>query len=91
MKKKSQAITPDYNEWRKNRYRIFNEKINHFKDHPRYEWLRKYANDAMNANEGYGYLQIQGEDFIKRIEKMPLDYIKDWLDGKNKLEWRNNL
>lgn len=91
MKKKSQAIIPDYNEWRKNRYRIFNEKISHFKDHPRYEWLRKYANDAMNANESCGYLQIKGEDFIKRIEKMPLDYIKDWLDGKNKLEWRNDL
>ena len=24
---------------------------------------------------------------IKRIEEMPLDYIRDWLDGKNQLEW----
>lgn len=24
---------------------------------------------------------------LKRIEEMPLDYIRDWLDGKNQLEW----
>ena len=34
-----------------------------------------------------GYLMIKAEDFIKRIEEMPLDYIRDWLDGKNQLEW----
>ena len=61
--------------------------INSFKDHPKYEWLRKYADDAMNANEGFGYMMIKGADFIERIEKMPLDHIRDWLDGKNQLEW----
>lgn len=82
---------PDYKEWRKNRYRVFNDKINSFKDHPKFEWLRKYADDAMNANEGFGYLMIKGADFIERIEKMPLEYIRDWLDGKNKLEWQEEM
>lgn len=79
---------PDYNEWRKSRYALFNSKIDHFKDHPKYEWLRKYANDAMCYNEGFGYYMIKAEDFIERIEKMPLEYIRDWLDGKNQLEWK---
>lgn len=81
------VIMPDHNEWRKKRYERFNKKINSFKDHPKYEWLRKYADDAMNANEGFGYMMIKGADFIERIEKMPLDHIRDWLDGKNQLEW----
>lgn len=79
---------PDINEWRKNRYALFNAKIDHFKGHPRYEWLRKYADDALNWNENFGLLQIKAEDFIKRIEQMPLEYIHDWLDGKNQLEWK---
>lgn len=79
---------PDMKTWRENRYKLFNEKIDSFREHPRYEWLRENANYAMRANEGYGYSMIAGADFIERIEKMPLDYIKDWLDGKNKLEWK---
>lgn len=75
-------------EWRSKRYKLFNEKINHFKEHPKYEWLRQYANDAMTWNEMSGYLMIKAADFIERIEKMPIDYIADWLDGKNKLEWK---
>lgn len=75
-------------EWRKNRYKSFNEKIDHFKDHKKYEWLRKYADDAIGWNEMEGYYQIKAEDFIKRIEMMPLNYIRDWLDGKNQLEWK---
>lgn len=78
---------PDMRVWRENRYRIFNEKINHFKDHPKYEWLRKYADEAMRFNEGAGYDMIKAADFIKRIEKAPIEYIADWLDGKNQLEW----
>lgn len=74
--------------WRKSRYKTFNEKIDSFADHEKYSWLRKYANEAMTWNEGCGYLAIKAEDFIERIEKMPLDYIKEWLDGKNKLEWK---
>lgn len=77
-----------YNEWKETRYKLFNEKIDHFKEHSSYEWLREYANDAMRWNVGAGYLQIKATDFIERIEKMSLDYIRDWLDGKNKLEWK---
>lgn len=75
-------------EWRKKRYRIFNSKIDSFYQHPKYGWLRKYADSAITWNECSGLLMIKAEDFIKRIEKMPLDYIQDWLDGKNQLEWR---
>ena len=56
--------------WRESRYALFNSKINFFKEHPKYGWLRKYADDAIYYNEGSGYL-----------------YIRDWLDGKNQLEW----
>lgn len=75
-------------EWRNQRYKLFNEKIDHFRNHPKYEWLRQYANDAICWNEMSGYLMIKAEDFIKRIEKMPIVYIEEWLDGKNKLEWK---
>lgn len=27
----------------------------------------------------------------ERIERMPLDYINDWLDGRNNLEWREEF
>lgn len=75
-------------EWIKTRYKLFNEKIDNFKEHKKYSWLRKYANEAIEWNSMYGYLQIKAEDFIERIEKMPLEYIQDWLDGKNQLEWK---
>lgn len=78
----------DMKTWRENRYKLFNEKIDSFREHPKYEWLRENANHAMRANEGWGHSMIAGADFIERIEKMPLDYIKDWLDGKNHLEWK---
>lgn len=77
----------DMRVWRENRYRVFNEKINHFKEHPKYEWLRKYADDAMRYNEGAGYYMIKAADFIERIENASIEYIADWLDGKNQLEW----
>lgn len=76
------------NEWREKRYKLFNEKIDSFKGHEKYSWLRKYADDALKWNEMSGYLMIKAEDFIERIEKMPLDYIENWLDGKNQLEWK---
>ena len=76
------------NEWREKRYKLFKEKIDSFKCHKKYSWLREYADDALKWNEMSGYLMIKAEDFIERIEKMPLDYIKDWLDGKNQLEWK---
>lgn len=82
---------PDYKRWREQRYKKFNEKIESFKNHSKYIWLRQYADDAIRANEGYGFMQIKGEDFIKRIEKMPLEYIEDWLNEKNKLEWKSDF
>lgn len=83
------AKVQDRNEWAKQRYKLFNEKIDSFKEHKAYSsWLRKYADDAIKWNEMSGYLMIKAEDFIKRIEKMPLEYIRDWLDGKNQLEWK---
>ncbi len=80
---------PALDEWRANRYALFNSKIDHFKDHPRYEWLRQFSDEAIFYNEGSGYYAIKAESFIERIEQMPLDYIRDWLDRKNQLEWRN--
>lgn len=81
------AKMPSRKEWAEKRYRIFNEKINSFKEREKYAWLRKYADDAIVYNEGCGFLMIKAEDFIKRIERASLDYIRDWLDGKNQLEW----
>ena len=72
-------------EWRKNRYRVFNEHIDAFKGHPRYEWLRKYADDAMFYNEGGGYSMIVAADFIERIEENPIENIRAWLNGERPL------
>ena len=68
--------------WRKNRYRVFNEKIDAFKDHPRYPSLRKQADDAMVYNEGGGFTMITAADFIQRIEENPVENIRKWLDGE---------
>lgn len=72
------------------RFNLFNAKIDYFKEHPKYEWLRKFADEAIDWYDGYAnrILQIKAEDFVERIEKMPFDYIEDWLDGKNQLEWK---
>lgn len=35
------------NEWREKRYKVFNEKIDSFKEHEKYSWLRQYADDAL--------------------------------------------
>lgn len=67
---------------------MFNEKIDNFKNHKKYDWLRQYANEAIHWNELSGYLMIKAQDFIERIEKMPLSYIRGWLDGNNHLEWK---
>jgi len=78
-----------YDEWEKSRFKIFNGKIEAFKDHPKYASLRKQADDAIRYYSGFGYAAIAAEDFIERIEAMPLDYIRDWLGGKNELKWRD--
>ena len=70
-----------------NKRETFNEKIDHFKNHPKYNWLRKYADEALQWDSMCGFYQIKAEDFIDRIVKAPLEYIEDWLNDKNKLEW----
>ena len=70
-----------HSEWAAARYKVFEEKIESLKDHEKYPWLRKYADDAKHWNEGGGYYMIKAEDFIKRIEQAPVEYIRDWLDG----------
>lgn len=40
------------------RQEIFNEKIEHFKNHPKYKWLRKYADDALTWDTMCGFYQI---------------------------------
>jgi hypothetical protein len=65
----------------------FNDKINYFVNHPKYGWLRKYADDALTWYVMYGFYQIKAEDFMKRIIAAPLSYIEAWLDDKNQLEW----
>lgn len=88
MSKKDTVIRcRSHDEWAMSRYMVFEEKINALKDHPKYPWLRKYADDAKVANEGGGYYMIKAEDFIERIENADVSYIRDWLDGKNQLEW----
>jgi hypothetical protein len=65
----------------------FNQKIEHFKGHLKYAWLRKYADEAVTWHTGFGFLAIRGQDFMDRIIQKPLEYIEEWLNGKNKLEW----
>lgn len=72
---------------KENYEKSFNEKIDYFKEHPKYDWLRKYADEALSWHTGFGLLAIKAIDFMDRIIAKPLDYIQDWLDGKNKLEW----
>lgn len=67
--------------------RRFNEKIDSFKGHPKYETLRKSADSALSYHRGYGLDAIHAQDFMDRIVKMPLQYIQAWLDGLNSLEW----
>lgn len=67
---------------------IFNKKIDHFSKHKGYEALRKNADKALSLYAGFGLESIIYTDFMDRIIAMPLEYIQDWLDGKNKLEWR---
>lgn len=93
MKKKNKESSYPYpsrsymEEWRKNRYAVFNAKIDAMKDHPKYPTLRKNADNAIAYNEGGGFTMITAADFIKRIEAADVETIRDWLDGKNHLEW----
>ena len=80
----------DKRAWRENRYKVFNEKINSFRDHPKYAELRKSADNAMVANEGGGFTMITAADFIQRIEENPIENIRKWLDGEKPLYHRDH-
>lgn len=62
----------------------FNNKIDALKDHPKYSWLRGYADEALNFHIGSGFLAIKAIDFMDKIIKNPVENIRDWLDGKSK-------
>ncbi len=64
----------------------FNKKINAIKNHNKYNWLREYADQVLIHHTDYGFYGIKARDFMDRIVEMPIDYIIDWLDGKNNLE-----
>ena len=66
----------------------FDEKIDSFKNHKKYKWLRKYADKAKADNQTYGLESVIAQDFIERIVAMPLNYIEKWLNGENELEWK---
>ena len=80
----------DMNEWRKNRYRVFDEHIDAMKEHPKYDWLRKYADEAKMNNEGGGYSMIVAADFIMRIEENPVENIRAWLNSERPLFHRDS-
>ncbi len=69
------------------RYKMFNEKIDSFAAHKDYLTIRARCNQMILENAGGGLGAILADDFITRIEKAPLWYIGEWLDGKNKLDW----
>jgi hypothetical protein len=66
----------------------FNDKIDKFKDHVQYRWLRRYADDALWWQKNFGMLQIKADDFIERILIASENDIEDWLNGKHRLEWK---
>lgn len=67
--------------------RKFNDKINQFKDHPKFKWLRDYADSSLIYHTSVGWLEIKAVDFMDRIIAKPIEYIQDWIDDKNNLEW----
>lgn len=68
---------------------LFNKKIDSFLGCQNYEILKKKA-DEVNCSHSFGLENILYTDFMERIIAMPIEYIQDWLDGKNQLEWRDS-
>lgn len=68
---------------------VFNGKVEHFKDHPQYSTLRKNADWCIINHKGYGWDAIKAADFMDRIICMPFEYIEEYMNGKNGLEWTN--
>ena len=72
----------------RNKYEeLFNKKIDRLADHDRYERLDAQRKSAIKLHTGYGHDAIAASDFMDRIIAMPEEYIRNWLDGKNALEW----
>ena len=67
---------------------IANEKADSLSYHEKYPKLREQLDRAISLWGGYGLDCIIAADIIERLVAMPIEYIKDWLDGKNELEWR---
>lgn len=65
----------------------FNSKVEKFKEHSKYEWLKEQAEKAITFNCACGLQAIKANDFMERIITLPTVYITEWLDGKNQLEW----
>lgn len=65
----------------------FNAKIESMKDHSLYSQLRKHADKCILDCSGFGLERILADEFIQRIEMASIKIIRDWLDGKNNLEW----
>lgn len=71
----------------KNFVSAFENKVEKFKDHLKYEWLKEQAGKAITFNCVCGLQAIKANDFMERIITLPTAYITEWLDGKNQLEW----
>ncbi len=65
----------------------FNNKIEKFKEHPKYKSLKEMADRAIVLNSSCGFEAIKANDFMERIITLPTYYIKEWLNGNNQLEW----
>lgn len=70
------SLTMNYDDFIK----TFDDKINKFKDHIKYNELLKSAEQTKLNNIMSGYESIVANDFMKRIITMPLAYIRGWLD-----------
>lgn len=67
--------------------KAFDNKINKLREHKNFCNLLEKAEWAKINNTTCGLDSIIANDFMKRIITMPLDYIKNWLEDKNNLEW----
>lgn len=65
----------------------FQRKIEVFKNHSKYDWLKKQADEAIIHNTYCGIESIIANDFMKRIITLPRAHITEWLNGSNELEW----
>lgn len=65
----------------------FNNKVEKFKEHSKYEWLKEQAEKAIAFNCGCGLQAIKANDFMERIITLPTAHITEWLNGRNQLEW----